>query len=49
MLGGIADIVQVPDGKTEIQIDVSGYTPGIYIAVAKSEKEINGKEKFIVK
>ncbi len=47
MFAGIADVIEVPKGQQEIQIDVSDYTPGIYIAVVKTEKEILGKEKFI--
>ncbi len=49
MLGGIEDVVEVPKGLSEIQIDVSNFTPGIYIAILKAKREIIAKTKFIKK
>ncbi|MFC2107730.1 zinc-dependent metalloprotease [Bacteroidota bacterium] len=47
MFGGLENIVDVPQGKGEVQIDVSNYASGIYIAVLKSEKDVVGKKRFI--
>ncbi len=49
MLGGIEDVVEVSKGLSEIQIDVSNFSPGIYIAILKAEKEIIARTKFIKK
>ena len=45
--GTIADVVEVPQGTSEIQIDVSGLAKGTYFATAKSENKVIGRAKFI--
>jgi len=41
--------LQIPKGHQVIQIDISSYPAGIYIAVLKSEREILGRKKFVVR
>ncbi len=43
------DEVVVPKGQKEIQIDVSDYPAGVYVAVLKSERDILDRKKFVVK
>ncbi|MFC2107680.1 T9SS type A sorting domain-containing protein, partial [Bacteroidota bacterium] len=45
--GTIVDVVEVPQGASEIQIDVSGLAKGTYFATAKSENKVTGRAKFI--
>ena len=40
--------IQIPKGQKEIQIDVSDYPQGIYVAVLRSEREMLDRKKFIV-
>ena len=48
MFGRQQDEIQIPKGQKEVQIDVSGYPVGIYIAVLKSEREMLDRKKFVV-
>ena len=48
MFGRKQEEIQIPKGQKEIQIDVSDYPQGIYIAVLRSEREILAREKFVV-
>lgn len=41
--------LEIPKGHQVIQIDISSYPAGIYIAVLKSEREILGRKKFVVR
>lgn len=47
MLGGIKDVVEMRDGQEEVQIDISDYSPGVYITIVKIDKQIVGKQKFV--
>ena len=48
MYGKKMDEVYLPKNQKEIQIDVSYYPPGIYIAVIQSENHIIARQKFLV-
>jgi len=48
MFGRKQEEIQIPKGQKEIQIDVSAYPQGIYIAVLQSEQEILDRKKFVV-
>ena len=48
MFGRKQEEIQIPTGQKEIQIDVSDYPQGIYIAVLRSEREILDRKKFVV-
>ena len=48
MFGRKQEEIQIPKGQKEIQIDVSDYPQGIYIAVLRSEREMLDRKKFVV-
>ncbi len=48
MFGRKQEEIQIPTGQKEIQIDVSDYPQGIYIAVLKEGSGIIGRRKFVV-
>ena len=41
--------IQIPKGQKQVKIDVSGFSPGIYLAVLRNEKEVLGRKKFVVR
>ena len=48
MFGRKQEEIQIPKEQKEIQIDVSDYPQGIYIAVLRSEREMLDRKKFVV-
>jgi hypothetical protein len=48
MFGRKQEEIQIPKGQKELQIDVSDYHQGIYIAVLRSEREMLDRKKFVV-
>ena len=49
MFGRKQDEMRIPRGQKEIQIDVSAYPAGIYLAVLKNKKRILERRKFVVR
>ncbi|RLD35763.1 MAG: hypothetical protein DRI83_06350 [Bacteroidetes bacterium] len=48
MFGRKQEEIQIPKGQKEIQIGVSDYPQGIYVAVLRSERKMLDRKKFIV-
>ena len=48
IFGRKVEEVRVPEGQQQLQIDVSTYPPGVYIALLKSQNRVLGREKFVV-
>ena len=48
MRGTIVDVVVIPQGSSEIKIDISKLAKGTYFATAKSENQVIGRAKFLV-
>ena len=48
MFGRKMDEIRVPEGQQKVQLDVSGYSSGIYIAVLKNSRQILARKKFVV-
>ena len=40
--------IKVPDGQKEIQINVEGFSPGVYVVILKNGFNILESRKFIV-
>lgn len=40
--------IKVPERQNEVQINVEGYPPGIYLAVLKNEQAMKASAKFMV-
>jgi len=49
IFGRKQDEVIIPKRKTKIQINISSYPAGIYVATLKSEREILDRKKFVVR
>lgn len=49
MFGRKQEEIQITKGQKQVQIDVSSYSPGIYLAVLKNKKTILGQRKFVVR
>jgi hypothetical protein len=48
IFGRKVEEVRVPEGQKQVQINVSTYPPGVYIALLKSQNRVLGREKFVV-
>jgi hypothetical protein len=48
LYGRMVEAIPVPVGQDVINSDVSGYTPGAYIAIVRSGKGIMVMKKFVV-
>ena len=48
MFGRKMEEIHVPKGQQKVQLDVSGYSSGIYIAVLKNSRQILARKKFVV-
>ena len=48
LFGRKLEEVRVPEGQNQLQINVSSYPPGIYIAILKNQNRIVAREKFVV-
>lgn len=48
LFGRKVEAMEVPPGQTELKSDVSGWPPGIYIAILQNDREILARRKFVV-
>ncbi len=48
MFGRKMEEILIPKGQQLVQLDVSGYGSGIYIAVLKNSRRVMAREKFVV-
>jgi len=48
IFGKKIDEIKIPEGQKEVEINVSSYPQGIYIAVLKDPKGIIARQKFVV-
>ncbi|MBU2651106.1 MAG: T9SS type A sorting domain-containing protein [Bacteroidetes bacterium] len=46
--GRLIESVKIPSGQSQIRIDVSDYTPGVYFVVLKEGKVVLGRKKVVV-
>lgn len=47
LFGRKQDKIRISNGQAQIQMDVSDYSPGVYIAVLKDEKGVIARGKFV--
>lgn len=47
LFGRKQEEIKVPKGRQETSINISGYSPGVYVAVFKNDKDIIARGKFV--
>ncbi len=48
IFGRLIEEMEIPPGKDEIQLDISGYHSGIYFVVVRNKTDVIGSAKFLV-